>query len=280
MYAVLWSFYGWSGGAAVSEEMKEPRRDAPRALILGTGIVALLYLAVTLAYHYVLPLDRIAGSAHVGADVAEALFGPAGSTLAAAVALIAAFGTVNGLLLSGSRIFFAMGRDGVFFRDLAWVHPRFRTPANAVVFQGLWAGFLILVPFHNLLRWLPGTRPDTSLFEGLIGFGQCAVWLFFALVSAGVVVLRMRRPDEARPFRTPGYPVVPLLFSASSLAMAVYALAHQPLQSAVGFGIMLLGLPAYRMFRRADQRAGSAIGSIEALTSETLGSWYRPVSDR
>lgn len=249
LFAVLWSFVGWTNGAIVSEELKDPRRDAPRALILGTGIVGLLYLAVNLAFHYLLPVDRIAGSGRVALDAGSALFGPAGAALAAAVVLIAAFGSVNGLLLGGSRIGFAMARDGLFFPDFARLHPRFRTPANAILFQGLWAGLMIVLPFGSLIQG-PGGAVRVPLFESLLGSIQFAAWSFYGLSALAVLVLRVRRPELERPFRVPGYPVVPGLFALVSFAMTLHAAAHHPGQALFGLAVILLGLPAYLAFRR------------------------------
>jgi basic amino acid/polyamine antiporter, APA family len=253
MIAALWAFNGWANGAAVSEEMREPRRDVPRALVRGMLLVTGLYLAVNLAYLWVLPVTGVASSGDAATAVAEALFGPVGAGLAAVTVMAAAFGSVNGLLLSGPRLFYAMARDGLFFREIGELHPRFRTPHLAVLFQGLWAGFLILIPYGELFGLLFGWRPETPLYAQLFTLVLFASWAFYGLTVAGMLLLRRRRPELARPYRAWGYPAVPLLFVLGSVAFTAHVLLTRPAESLAGVCVVLLGLPAFWWWSRRQE---------------------------
>jgi len=250
MIAVLWSYDGWTNGAAVSEEVQSPQRTVPRALLGGTALIMAIYLAVNLAYHYVLPLAEVQRSQLVGADVARLLFGDVGGALVSAAVMVSTFGAANGVLLTGPRIFYAMARDGVFFHDLARLHPRFRTPDRAILLQGFWAGVLVLVPFSDLAREYLGWQMRAQLFEQLLTFVVFGSWLFYGMGVSALVVLRLKRPQQERPYRAWGYPVVPFLFVATAAAFVVHTLNHSPRESLAGLGVILLGLPAYAWWRR------------------------------
>ncbi len=253
MIAVLWTYDGWANGAAVSEEMKEPQRDVPRALIGGTLILIGLYMVANLAYHYVLPMGQVAQHDKIAAAVAERLFGTIGAGLVSAAVMISTFGAVNGLLLTGPRIFYAMSRDQLFFREMGELHQRFRTPHWSILFQGLWAGLLILVPFKDLFNsWFGGLgwSMRVDLYDQLITFVIFASWAFYGMTVAGVMVLRRRHPELPRPYRAWGYPVVPLLFVLTSAAFVAHTLFHSPVESLGGLLIVGLGLPAYALWKR------------------------------
>lgn len=254
MIAVLWAYDGWSNGAAVAEEMKHPKRDAPRALAFGTLTLTAIYLLANLGYHYVLPMESIVAEDRVAGAVAGALFGPIGAGLLAAAVMISTFGAVNGLLLTGPRIFYAMSRDGVFFRNLGHLHERFRTPHLAIVFQGMWAAFLVLVPFNEVAERLFGWNLTQPLYDQLFTYVMFVSWLFYGLSVVGLIVLRVRRPDLPRPYRVPGYPVVPMLFVLASVAFVVHTLYTQRVESLGGLLILLLGIPAYWSWKRGGDR--------------------------
>lgn len=255
MIAVLWSYDGWTNGAAVSEELQNPQRNVPRALLGGTLAIMVLYCLATLAYHYVLPERLVAGSKLVATDVAEILFPRFGGGLLAAAVMVSTFGAANGLLLTGPRIFFAMARDRVFFAGLDHLHPRFHTPHLAILFQGLWAAVLVLVPFADLARSLFGWTMQGELYDQLFTFVIFASWVFYGMAVAAVFVLRRKRPDAERPYRAWGYPVVPFLFVLTAVAFVLHTLFHSPAESLAGIGIVLLGLPAYAWWRRERSRA-------------------------
>lgn len=250
MVAVLWSYDGWTNGATVSEEMQHPQRNVPRALLGGTLSIMLIYLAANTAYHYLLPMGLISRSEVVAADAAEIFYPGIGKGLLAAAVMVSTFGAANGLLLTGPRIFFAMARDGVFFRDLANLHPRFHTPDRAILFQGLWAAALVLIPFRQWANdWL-GWNMAGELYEQLFTFVIFASWLFYGMAVFALFVLRRKRPDLERPYRAWGYPVVPALFVVTSVAFVIHTLVQNPAESLAGVGIILLGVPAYRFWRR------------------------------
>lgn len=255
MIAVLWAYDGWANGAAVSEEMKQPQRDVPRALFFGTLTIMTLYLLANLAYHFTLPLDQINGNERVAGAVAERLFGNVGGGLVSAAVMISTFGATNGLMLTGPRIFYAMSRDRVFFQEMGELHSRFRTPHWAILFQGLWAGLLVLVPFNDVLNGLFHWHLNTPLYDQLFTFVIFPSWAFYGMTVAGLFVLRRSRPELARPYRAWGYPVVPVLFILTALAFVAHTLFHQPAESLAGLGIIALGLPAYASWSRGRNSA-------------------------
>jgi basic amino acid/polyamine antiporter, APA family len=250
MIQALWAFDGWTNAATVAEEIREPRRSIPFALVWGTLGVTLLYLVVNLGYHYVLSQEDVAGTERVAALTAERLLGPIGAALVAAAVMISTFGSTNGTLLTGPRIFYAMARDGAFFPAMRNLHPRFHTPHLAIAGQGAWASLLVLAPVNEVLRRTLGWELETPLFDQLLTFVIFASWAFYGMTVAGVLVLRRRSPDLERPYRAWGYPVVPLLFVLTTIAFVGHVLWHNPVESAAGVAIVLLGLPAYAWWRR------------------------------
>lgn len=255
MVAVLWSYDGWTNGAVVSEEMQNPQRNVPRALLGGTLLIMLIYLAANTAYHFLLPMGLIAHSQVVAADAAEIFFPGIGKGLLAAAVMVSTFGAANGLLLTGPRIFFAMARDGIFFRDLANLHPRFHTPDRAILFQGLWAAALVLIPFRDLANQFLHWHMTGELYDQLFTFVIFASWLFYGMAVSAIFVLRRRRPDLERPYRAWGYPVVPLFFVLTAVAFVLHTLVQNPAESLAGVGIILLGVPAYLFWRRRETPA-------------------------
>lgn len=234
MVAALWAYDGWNNVTYVAAEVQSPQRNIPLALFTGMGMVLAVYTLTTLAYSYVLPLPVMAESELVAADTASIILGSAGAGLIAAAVMISTFGTVNGMILSGSRITYAMARDKVFFQKLGEVHPRFRTPYISVLAQGIWAALLTL----------------TGTFEQLITYVIFAAWIFYALTAAAVPVLRKKRPGAPRGYRTWGYPWVPGIFIAVSLWLVLNTLIEAPRDSLMGVVIILLGLPVYRYWGR------------------------------
>jgi APA family basic amino acid/polyamine antiporter len=249
--AVLWAYDGWASGAAVAEEMKDPQRDVPRGLIWGVTLLTLLFLVVNVAYHYVLPAEQIAASPQPASDVAMALFGDVGLGLAATLIMVACFGRINGLLLTGSRISYAMARDDRFFWEVRQLHPSFRTPYLGVLFQGLWAGVLVLLPFNSFANRAFGWHMSAPYVQQLATCIVFAMWTFYALTGLAVIVLRRRDPDRERPYRVPSYPAIPLLFTVASVAIVVAALIQQPVECLMGAGLLLIGIPAYGAWERA-----------------------------
>lgn len=251
LVATLWAYDGWANGAAVSEEVKDPQRNVPRVLLLGTLTITAIYLGANLAYHYVFPPVQVAVTERVASAVADRLFGPVGAALVAAAVMISTSGAANGVLLTGPRIFYAMARDGLFFRQMGELHFRFRTPTHAILFQGLWASVLILVPFQEMWNGLfPAMAMKAPLFDQLFTFVIFASWVFYGTSVAAVIVLRRKRPDAERPYRAWGYPVFPILFVLAAAAFVLNTVVRQPAESLTGIVIVLLGLPAYRAWSR------------------------------
>lgn len=234
LVAVLWAYDGWADLTFVSGEVKNPARTLPRALLGGTLTVLVIYLAVNAAYLYVLPTAAMAVSPLVASDVATRLFGAAGASLVAALVMLSAFGALNGSSMTGPRILYAMADDGLFFRPIAAVHPRWRTPWTAI---GLAAALGI-------------AYVSSRSFEQLADAFVLGIWPFYVLAVFAVFRLRRSRPALHRPYRTVGYPVVPVIFLLASVAMLLNALVQQPGSTLFGFGIILLGIPVFYLWRR------------------------------
>lgn len=244
MVAVLWAYDGWSDVGFVGGEIRDPARNLPRAFILGTAIVVALYLAIDAIYLKVVPIEQMPGRPLIAADVAEALIGPLGAVFVAGAVAVSTFGTLNGSMMTGPRVFYAMAEDGLFFRAFAKVHPVHQTPGGAILLSiVLGVGFVSFQGFAELAD------------QFVIG-----IWPFYALAVAAVIVLRRRRPELARPYRTWGYPVVPLLF----LLAAVYLLGNYAIREtgkfALDLAIVLSGVPVYLLWRR---RAGNSPASAD-----------------
>ncbi len=235
--AVLFTIGGWQQLNMVAGEIRQPERTIPRALTLGIAIVIAIYLGANAVYVHVLGRDGLAASAAVAADTAVRLVGPLGGTLITAGAMLSILGFVNVVLLGNSRIPFAMARDGQFLAAAGRVHPRFGTPHVAIGIMVAWSLVLLF-----------GTRGEIgSLLSGVV----FADWIFFGLGGASVFVLRTRRPDAVRPYRSLGYPVLPALFVTAAAVGVVSAWIAAPSTSAFGTGLLVLGVGAYQMQRKS-----------------------------
>lgn len=230
LVSVLWAFDGWGDLAKVSGEVADPRRTLPRAIVIGTLSIIAIYLLANVAYLSVLSVEEMRGARLVAADVAQRLVGPVGVTLVSITVLVSTFGSVNGSLLTGPRIFFALADDGLFFKQVAKVHPRFQTPSTAIVMTAT-LGILFV-----LLR----------TFEQLADIFVTASLVFYVL-SIGAIFKLRRRPDWDPPVRTPLYPLVPALFCLATLFLLGNALADpaQRWPTMGVFGVILLGVPIF-----------------------------------
>jgi len=234
MVTVLWTYDGWADLTSIAGEVREPQRILPRALLLGTMLVIVVYLLVNVTYLRTVSLERMRGAPLVAADAAQLVLGSAGGLFIAAAAMISAFGTLNAGIMTGPRIFFAMAEDRLFFRWIAWVHPRFRTPAISVALGGGLAALAVSI----------------RSFGQLVDQFVIGIWPFYALAAAGVFVLRRRRPEIERPYRIWGYPFVPGLFLAAAALLLGNYLVAQPLAFAINVGVILLGLPSFFYLER------------------------------
>ena len=230
LISVLWVFDGWADLSFVGGEVKEPRRNVPRALIIGVSLVIVVYLAANLAYLSVLSYAEIARSPEVAANVAGRVLGGVGVALVGLIVMISTFGTLNGTLLTSPRIFLALASDGLFFRKVAAVHPRFQTPHVSIVMTALLGVAFVLL----------------RTFEQLADLFVTAIVPFYALGVASIFVLR-RRPDYDPPFRVPLYPLVPVVFILGSLALIVNAIVdpEQRWGTLAALGVIALGVPIY-----------------------------------
>jgi APA family basic amino acid/polyamine antiporter len=239
--AVLWAYEGWQYVTFSAGEARDPQHSIPRAITFGTVALVVIYLTANLAYLAALGPERMAASDRVAGEATAAVLGPwAGKAIALAI-IISMYGAAHSVVITAPRVFYSMARDGVFFRRLAEVHPRFGTPALAIVVSTVWACLLAA----------------TGTFEQLLTYVVFVGWIFYALGAAAVLVLRRTRPDAARGFRVPGYPVTPVFFVLAAAAIVLNTIATQPSRAAIGLGVSLLGAPAYGLWRRAGSRAGS-----------------------
>ncbi|HWO90238.1 MAG TPA: amino acid permease [Gemmatimonadales bacterium] len=234
LIAVMWAYDGFADLARVGGEIRDPERNLPRALVIGTVAIIGVYLAANAAYLYLIPVAQMRTSTLVAADAAQLLVGRVGVGLVSLAVMVSTLGAVASVMFTSPRIFFAMADDGLFFRSLARVHPRFQTPSRSIV---LTAGMAVL--FVLFLD-----------FEALSDTFVLATWPFYALAAASVFVLRARAPELRRPVRVVGYPVVPALFILAATAMIVNALARDADRALLAFGLIVSGLPAYALWRR------------------------------
>ncbi len=229
LIAVNWTVGGWDYVTLVSGEVKSPEKNLPRALIFGTLAIISLYILINLAYLKSMPISQIAGEVKIGEASARALFGNGIAGLFTVAVMLSMFGSLNGNILVGPRVTYAMAKDDLFFRQAADVHPKYRTPGNAIILQGIWAGILTL----------------TGTFKELITLVVFVNFMLWIAASSTVFVLRKKQPDLHRPYKVWGYPWVPALFILFSLAVMVNTFFESPGQSLMGLGLTFLGLPAY-----------------------------------
>lgn len=231
--ATLWTYSGWHTLLRVGSEIENPGRNIPRAMLAGFGVTAVLFLLVNVACFAVLGFDGVAGSAHVASDLLQGTIGAGGAGLLSLMMILSAFGSINTSTLGSARITYAMARDGLLPRPLAWVHPKTHIPPHAVTVPSVIAlGFVLTGTFEDL----------TSLFV----FTQ---WMFYALGVVGLFRLRRTEPDAPRPVKVWGYPVVPALFVLLATVLTVSQFVERPVRSTIGLALVLLGLPIYAWMR-------------------------------
>jgi basic amino acid/polyamine antiporter, APA family len=242
MIGVLWAYEGWQYITFSAGETKNPQRTFPLGIGVGTALLIGIYVLANVGYIAALGADGAMRSERIAAESMAALFGPAAGKLIAAVILVSMFSAANGLTLTAPRLYYSMSRDGVFFAKLAEVHPRFNTPAVAIVASSVWAMVLAA----------------TGSFEQLLTYVVFVGWIFYALGALAIFVYRRREPDLPRPFRTPGYPVTPILFVLSAAAIVINTIVTQPKNVVFAIVLMLLGVPAYYVWRsRSSARVSS-----------------------
>lgn len=233
MIAALWAYDGWNNISFTAGEIKEPHRTIPKSLFIGTVSVIGIYVATNLVYLHILSPSAMAASQLVAADAAKSFLGNMGGGAIAAAILVSTFGCVNGLILSGPRVYFAMAKDKLFFPKIGEVHPKFLTPAFSIMVQAIWASLLTL----------------TGSYDLLFTFVMFTAWVFYGMTGASIFVLRYKAPHLHRPYKTWGYPFVPLLFVLVSAWLVINTLMTKPMESLAGLGIMFAGIPMYLFWR-------------------------------
>jgi len=244
MLGALWAYDGWNNVTLVAGEVKDPHRNLPRALIGGMLLVSGLYIFVNFAYFYVLSPTEVANvsaASSVATEVARRFLGPLAISLIAAALLSSTFGTLHTSILTGARVPYAMAQDRLFFRSLSTVSSRTHVPIGALIAQAIWACILTL----------------SGSFDTLTDYAIFGLWIFYALVTTSVFVFRKRMPDAERPYRTWGYPVVPILFLIVAGMLLVNTVLTTPKQALTGVGLIALGLPVYWYWARYNRRADS-----------------------
>jgi basic amino acid/polyamine antiporter, APA family len=246
MIGVLWAYEGWQYVTFSAGETRDAQKTFPRAITIATAALVALYLLVNLGYLAALGPAGAAGSERIAADAASSVLGPVAGKIVGALILVSIFSAANGLILTAPRLYFAMARDGVFFKRLALVNPRFGTPAFAITATAVWGAVLAA----------------SGTFEQLLTFVVFTGWIFYGLGALSVFVYRKQQPDAPRPFRVPGYPVTPLLFVLSAAGLVLNTMITQPVRAAAGLGVVLLGTPAFFVWRARSRRRASLAGSM------------------
>jgi amino acid transporter len=240
--AALWAYDGWEDLNLVGSEIVNPQKNFPRALIGGVALVGLIYLVFSAACLKVLPFASVAASAHIGSDVVEHVAGRGAAAWITLAMAISALGSMNSSVLSGARVPYAMARDGIFFRVADGIHAKYRTPAKALIFQGVLASVMAL----------------SGTFEELTNLFIFATWIFYGFAVVALFRLRRTEPEMPRPYRCWGYPWVPGLFVAGALALTLNIWWQRPGRSSIGFLLILVGLPFYKMWNGRNKRTAEA----------------------
>jgi len=240
LVAVLWAYEGWHVVSFTAAEFRDPPRDLPRSLCWGAIALVVIYLSANISYYHVLTPAQLQATDKAAATAVSEAYGSAATALVTVLILTSIVGAINGMVLTGPRVYFAMARDGAFFRSFGKLNSVTRAPTFAIVVQGIWSACLTLA----------GT------FQELFTYVIFTAWIFYGLSVLAVIVLRHRQPDLARPYRVPGYPVIPILFVLAALFIAGVTIANGPLHALYGIGLILVGLPIYWLsFHRAARMA-------------------------
>jgi APA family basic amino acid/polyamine antiporter len=238
LVAALWAYDGWNDLNMVAGEIKRPERNIPIALIAGVATVGVLYVLVNAAVQYVLPVNAIASSQRPASDAVALVMGHTGAAIVSIGMAVSMLVTLNGTIMSGARVPFAMARDGYFFRALAEVHPRFHTPSAAIVVQAVLSIILLLLGGN---------------FRQLFSLAIFAEWLFYMIAGSTIFVFRWRDPQAIRPYRVLGYPLVPALFITIAAILLYYTFRENWPNSLYGLLVILAGIPVFSWFRRRRQ---------------------------
>jgi len=239
LVATLWSYDGWIEVTYIGGEVKNPGRTIPLSLLLSTLIIIVIYILVNIVFIFLLSLPVIAQSQMVASDAISVVLGSAGTTLVVLIILVSTLGGVHVNVLTSPRIYYAMARDKLFFQSLAEIDPKHGTPARSLVVSGIWSSLLVF----------------SGTFHQIITYVVFVSWIFYAMSCAGVIILRHKQPDLKRPYRTWGYPVVPVIFILLSGFLVLNTIVSSLLNALIGAGLILTGLPAYLYWKRKSPTA-------------------------
>jgi APA family basic amino acid/polyamine antiporter len=242
LVAALWAYDGWNNVGMVSGEIRDPQRNLPLSLILGTLLVILIYLAANIAYFAVLPASAVASSNRVAAEMMRRVFGSWGAGAVSFAAMISIFAALNGSLLTGSRVPYALARDGYFFHPFARVHPQRHVPGFSILALSAWSAVIVL----------------SGRFDQLFTLVIFPSWILYGMAAAAVLVLRYKRPDLARPYRTLGYPVVPIVFVLVAVLLLGFTLKNSPRESGLGLILIAAGFPFYLNWAKKLRRSANS----------------------
>ncbi|HEX9759620.1 MAG TPA: amino acid permease [Candidatus Acidoferrales bacterium] len=234
LVAVLWAYEGWHTITFSAGEFRNPVRDLPRSLAIGTLAIVIIYLFANWGYYAVLPGAEIAQTGTVAATAMTNTWGTWAGVFMSVLILVSIFGANNATVLLGPRLFYAMAREGLFFPAVGRVHPKYRVPVTSVIVQGVWASLLVI----------------SGTFLELINNVVFTHWIFYALAVAGVIVLRKKQPDLPRPYKLPGYPVLPVLFVLAAAGLTINVFMEFNWKQLIGIAIVLAGIPMYFVFQR------------------------------
>jgi APA family basic amino acid/polyamine antiporter len=250
MTQAFFAYDGWAQSASVASEVRDPQRNVPLSMLFGTLGVMVVYVLANLVYVHVLPFSQVSATSTLAADVASVIFGPVGATLITVAILVATLGTVNAYVLSGPRVYYAMAKDGLSYPGMASLSRRFSTPDFALLIQAEWAMLLVL----------------TGSYNQLVSFSVFAILLFYGIGTIGMMRLRRAMPDAPRPYRTILYPVLPIVFIATSLFIVVNSLVTDTRNALFGVALILSGVPALAFLEWRKRRAPAEPLPGEALT--------------
>lgn len=234
LVAALWAYDGWNNAGMLGSEIENPQRNLPRALLVGTSAMIVIYLLTNLAYFYVLSGAEVGATPRVAAEAMQKVLGKSGASVVSIAAMISIFAALNGSILSGSRVPYAMARDGLFFQRMSRINVHFRTPGACIVLLGVVSSIILLSGRYDELATL-------VIFPS---------WILYGMTAASVIVLRVKRPEMDRPYRVPGYPLVPIFFVLVAVALLYSTLLNSPRESGIGLVLIIAGLPFYFYWKR------------------------------
>jgi basic amino acid/polyamine antiporter, APA family len=265
LVAGLFAFGGWHMVTYAAEETRDAERTIPRALMLGTAIVVVVYLLLNAAYVLVLPFDRVLSSTHIAFDATAATAGPSAASAISMLVIVSSLGAITGIVLAGPRVYYAMAEDGLLFAWMGAVHPRFRTPYLAILAQAIWSSVLVL----------------TGTYGAIVSRVIYTEWIFFAALALGVVALRKSRA-YAPSFRAWGFPIAPALFALICFLMVINQIVSDPRNALWGLGLVFAGLPIYYLWRSFNgrRRLPQSLLSAEVHAGAAVGSEQRQGDDR